>query len=1089
MSDFSPKVIKKVNIMPIPKNFTVYRASAGSGKTFTLVREYLALALQGSDREIDDNFRHILAITFTNKATNQMKERILTTLSDLQENPSDAMAEALCEGLGVKPQELSRHAAVLQKAILHNYSDFSVCTIDSFMNRVVRTFAIDLGLPPRFDISLDDSVVLENAVDSLIADISDEHPELTNVIRTFSLKKMEEGRAFSVRDDILASSQTVMNEDFEQRYALLKDVNLADFYDISEKLKKDNKKFEETAKEKAAVICGRIAKLGLSDDDFKGKSRGAYAFLRKLAEGGCGFSPTDTLQNYLDSGDIANKGTKNVAAVNAFIPDIQTLLEFLAPEVILHSTRNMLLEKIFQVALLKEVRDKVRDYYNENGLVHISENNKLISETVRNEEAPFVFERLGCRYRHFLIDEFQDTSIMQWQNMLPLIENGLAEDRKSLIVGDGKQAIYRFRQGDVEQFQYVLKLPEGKERSITRQRQESVARNGKEENLGTNFRSFSEIVTFNNSFFSFVEKQREESDNGSQLMHDIYVGADAEHPSLAQKVAKDKEGGCVEVQFYDKSSEEHPTPFERIYSAIERLKSAGYEYRDIAILTRKNDTLSDICTNLMLINSERQKEGRGLDNLLFSTAESLKLWNNEDVKFLRSLLGYLDNDTDDVAKLEMSEYLNARGEIRPLSSLLDNKDGFGKVLTEVYPTFDRDWLLSQTLYDCSYELVRIFGVPLTPYVYSFLNFVAGYGAHSRNNLSEFLESLDEVWTTISTKTSDDLNAIQMMTIHKSKGLEFPVVIYYMLPSRDMGKNEMWVNIDKEDVGANPLKISLVGRKKDAASTIFSQQYTEELQKCEIDDLNVLYVALTRPEQQLIVFAADPSTIRSSQYEGVFMNYVKDTSYGFLEVEADRLYRKGNPDFCKKKPQKPSNVYELKTNESQSWAREMRIVGKTSSKLDYDQSDAQQRGNIVHEILSKIGTLDEVEQVRNDFFAEAKLDKELEQQVSTLLHSVLETNEVLPFFDPKYEYKTECEIMLGNKSARPKFFEKKDTIRPDRIVFTGNETWVVDFKTGEKSESYKDQVNGYKAVLEEMGYANVKAFLLYITNNGCRVEEV
>ena len=1074
--------------MPTPKNFTVYRASAGSGKTFTLVREYLALALQGSDREIDDNFRHILAITFTNKATNQMKERILKTLSDLQENPSDAMAEALCKELGVKPQELSRRAAVLQKAILHNYSDFSVCTIDSFMNRVVRTFAIDLGLPPRFDISLDDSVVLENAVDSLIADISDEHPELTNVIRTFSLKKMEEGRAFSVRDDILASSQAVMSEDFEQRYELLKDVNLTDFYDISEKLKKDNKKFEQAAQEKAAAICGRIAKLGLSDDDFKGKSRGAYAFLRKLAEGGCGFSPTDTLQNIIDSGDIANKGAKNVAAVNAFVPDIQSFLKYLGPEVILRSTRNMLLEKIFQVALLKEVRDKVRDYYNENGLVHISENNKLISETVRNEEAPFVFERLGCRYRHFLIDEFQDTSIMQWQNMLPLIENGLAEGRKSLIVGDGKQAIYRFRQGDVEQFQYVLNLPEGKEKSITRQRQEAVARNGKEENLGTNFRSFSEIVTFNNSFFSFVEKQREESANGSQLMHDIYVGADAEHPSLAQKVAKGKEGGCVEVQFYDRGSEEHPTPFERIYSAIERLKSVGYDYKDIAILTRKNDTLSDICTNLMLINNERQKEGRGLEYLLFSTAESLKLWNNEDVKFLRCLLGYLDNDTDDVAKLEMSEYLNARGESRPLSSLLDNKDGFGKVLTEVYPTFDRDWLLSQTLYDCSYELVRIFGVLLTPYVYSFLNFVAGYGAHSRNNLSEFLESLDEVWTTLSTKTSDDLNAIQMMTIHKSKGLEFPVVIYYMLPSRDMGKNEMWVNIDKEDVGANPLKISLVGRKQAAAGTIFSQQYAEELQKCEIDDLNVLYVALTRPEQQLIVFAADPSTVRS-QYEGVFMDYVKDASHGFVEVEADRLYRKGNPDFCKKKPQKPSNVYELKTNESQSWAREMRIVGKTSSKLDYDQSDAQQRGNIVHEILSKIGTLDEVEQVRNDFFAEAKLDKELEQQVSDLLHSVLETKEVRPFFDPQYEYKTECEILLGKDFVRPGCFEKQDVVRPDRIVFAGDETWVVDYKTGEKSDKYKDQVNGYMSVLEEMGYDNVKGFLLYISNNGCNVEEV
>ncbi len=1084
MSDFSPKVIKKVNIMPTPKNFTVYRASAGSGKTFTLVREYLALALAGSDMEIDDNFRHILAITFTNKATNQMKERILDTLSNLQDaairdGKERNMCEALCKGLDIQPAELSRRAALLQKAILHNYSDFAVCTIDSFMNRVVRTFAIDLGLPPRFDISLDDGVVLENAVDSLIADISDEHPELTKVIKSFALKKMEEGKAFSVRDDILASSQTVMNEDFEEKYELLKDVNLADFFDIAEKLKKDNKEFEETAKQKALGLCGRIAALGLSDDDFKGKSRGgAYAFLRKIAEGGCGYSPSPTLQNNLDSGDIANKGAKDMAAVNAFIPDIQQFLQFLDREVVLYSTRGLLLEKIFQVALLKEVRDKIRDYYNENGLVHISENNKLISETVRNEEAPFVFERLGCRYRHFLIDEFQDTSIMQWQNMLPLIENGLAEGRKSLIVGDGKQAIYRFRQGDVEQFQYVLKVPEGNDNTITRQRQAVVARNGQEENLGTNYRSFSEIVTFNNSFFSFVEKQREEGANGSRLMHDIYVGDDDGHPSLAQEVAKDKEGGCVEVQFYDKNDEVQPSPFERIYSAIERLKSVGYDYKDIAILTRKNDTLSDICTNLMLINNERQKEGRGLENLLFSTAESLKLWNNEDVKFLRCLLGYLDNDNDDVAKLGMSEYLNGRGESRPLSSLLDNKDGFGTVLTEVYPTFDRDWLLSQTLYDCSYELVRIFGVPLTPYVYSFLNFVAGYGAHSRNNLSEFLESLDEVWTSLSTKTSDDLNAVQMMTIHKSKGLEFPVVIYYMLPSRDTGKNEMWVKIDEEEVGVNPLKISLVGRKKATGDTIFGEQYVEEMQKCEIDDLNVLYVALTRPEQQLIVFAADQSSIKFPQYEGVFMDYVKDASHGFVEVEADRLYRKGNPDFCKKKEKKPANVYELKTNESQSWARGMRIVGKTKSKLDYHQSDAQQVGNIVHEILSRIGTLDEVEDVKNDFFAEAKLDKEVEQRVSDLLHSVLETKAVRPFFDSQYDYKTECDIM-----------HQGEIVRPDRIVFANGETWVVDYKTGDSKAEHKDQVHGYMSVLKELGYANVKGFLLYISSEGCEVERV
>lgn len=1060
------------------KNFTVYRASAGAGKTFTLVREYLALALQGSDREIDDNFRHILAITFTNKATNQMKERILKTLSDLQESPADDMAKALCEELGVKPQELSRRAAILQKAILHNYSDFSVCTIDSFMNRVVRTFAVDLGLSPSFDISLDDSVVLENAVDMLIADISEERPDLTNVIKSLSLKKMEEGRAFSVRDDILASSKTVMNEDFEEKYDLLKDVSLADFCDIAEKLKKDNKKFEDTAKEKAAEICERIVAIGLSDDDFKGKSRGgAFAFLRNIAEGRDNYSPSPTLQNNLDSGDIANKGTKNAAAVNAVIPDIQLFLEFLDYEVILHSTRAMLLEKIFQVALLKEVRDKIRDYYNENGLVHISENNKLISETVRDEEAPFVFERLGCRYRHFLIDEFQDTSIMQWQNMLPLIDNGLAEGRKSLIVGDGKQAIYRFRQGDVEQFQYVLKSPKGKDGSITRQRQESVARNGQEINLDTNYRSFSEIVKFNNRFFSFLERKLSDTGNGSELMHDIYVGGNEAEPSLAQKVAEGNEGGCVEVHFYKNNDEGQPSEYDKVFDVLVHLKSVGYNYNDIAILTRKNNTLSDLCTNLMQINTERQKEGRGLENLMFSTAESLKLWNNADVKFLRSLLCYLVNDGDGVAKLEIAEYLNDRGEGRFLSLLLENEGDFGRLLSETYPAFDCDWLLSQTLYDCCYELVRIFAVPQTSYVYSFLNYVADYSMYNRNSISEFLDSLGEVWQTLSTKTSDELNAVQMMTIHKSKGLEFPVVIYFMLPGRDTGKNEMWVNIDKEEVGVNPLKISLVGRKKAADGTVFGEQYAEEMQKCEIDDLNVLYVALTRPEQRLYVFAKDPSS-KYKQYEPFFKEFVKDAANGFVEIEEDVLYRKGNPDFFKKNKEKHANVYELKNNDSQSWTRGMRIVGSTASIMQHHVSDAQQVGNIVHDILSRIGTLNEAQKATADFLAQTKMEKDVEERVKALMDSVLHSDEVKRFFSPDYKYKTECEIL------RP-----GEIVRPDRIVFAQNETWVVDFKTGNHDAGYEKQVRGYMAVLKEMGYPDVKGFLMYISDNGCEVEEV
>ena len=1078
--------------MPEQKNFTVYRASAGSGKTFTLVREYLALALAGNgDEAIKDNFRHILAITFTNKATNEMKQRILDTLADLGANPSGNMADALCQELGIQPPELSRRAALLQKAILHNYSDFAVCTIDSFMNRIVRTFAIDLGLSPTFDISLDDRVVLENAVDSLIADIGDEHADLTNVIRRFSLKKMEENKSFNVRKDILTSAQKVMDEDFVAKYGKLEGVQPADFIAIAENLLKNNRDFEQAARAKAKKICDNTAALNLDDDDFNGKSRsGAYAFFRALSRGERYF-PSPTVQNNIDSGNIANSKSDNTDAVLSLVPEMRQALAYITENSQLYMTRKLLLEKVFQVALLKEVRDKIRAYYEENAVVHISENNKLISETVRKEEASFVFERLGCRYRHFLIDEFQDTSIMQWNNMLPLIENGMAEGYKSLIVGDGKQAIYRFRQGDVEQFQYVLQPPDGKGDTFTKQRKMAVARNGQEKKLDTNYRSYKEIVDFNNGFFTSLEGGLASGDNGSPLMNDIYVGDDPAHPSLVQKVADGKEGGYVEVMFYNKDNDEQPSPFERIFDTISHLLSIGFNYKDIAVLTRKNDELSVICSNLLLINEERKKTGQGLDNLMFATAESLKLWNNADAKFLRSALSFLADDSNDVAKVEMAEYLNSRGDGRPLAALIDDKENFAALLAETHPAFDRDWLLSQTLYDCTCELIRIFDVPQTPYVYSLLNYVADYSIYNRNNFNDLLESLDEVWEKLSAKTSNDLNAIQMMTIHKSKGLEFPVVIYYMLPKKESGKDEMWVEIDeKQCPEASPLQISLLTKKKDAAQTVFEEQYRNEVRKCEIDDLNVLYVALTRPEQQLYILAQKPSGKPTAiRYEPFLMDYVKNPANRFSEIETGSVFGKGDPDFCVKKKDKETNITLLRPNNSKSWTKEVRIVGKVSSVMQYHDTQAQQVGNIVHEILSHIGALDEVEKAAANFMADARLDKAVEERVAELLRHIMESDEVRRFFRPDYDYKTECDIMLGKDFNRPPCFNNQDMVRPDRIVFADGETWVVDFKTGNREEKYINQVNGYKAALNDMGYTNVKGYLLYISDKGCEVEEV
>ena len=1097
--------------MPTPKKFTVYRASAGSGKTFTLVREYLALALQGSDREIDDNFRHILAITFTNKATNQMKEKILEYVGALQDpvkRDSDdirPMTKALCEELCVKPQELSRRAAVLQKAILHNYSDFSVCTIDSFMNRIVRTFAVDLGLSPRFEISMDADILLDTAVDKLIDDISSDNTDITDILLKYSRNEMEEGGSFKVRNRIRKASEAIVKEDFLERYKYLKDISLQDFCKYADILRKKNREYEDFVKGVADEICKDIADKGFSDDDFAEKTKGLYSYFRKISDRDfskiCG---TATIKKIIDGDQIAHNSSPRKDEVEALAPKMREAFSKIQSGSKEYVTRKVLLANVFQMALLKDVRDKMTEYYSESEILHISENNKRVSEEVRKEEAPFIFERLGCRYRHFLIDEFQDTSIMQWQNLLPLITNGLSEGHRSLIVGDGKQAIYRFRQGDVEQFQHMITKVPDKASEITRRHYESIIRNGKEVPLGTNFRSCGNIVEFNNHFFTYLEKQLQRTDMKSELMHEIYVGSDEEHPSLAQEVCPGKKNkGYVEIAFFDKDHFADDAPM-HIYKTLCHLKSIGYNYKDIAILSQTKDSLSNINMELAAIN---EREG-SLKDLQFASAESLRLSKNPDSGMLLSLLKYVHNGDEKVHKLEIAEYLSSHGHPQFDCNIFVNEDAFDKAIAEEFPDFNRNLLLSQTLYDCCYNLIRIFGIPQTPYIYTFLNKVADYSVYNRTDLGGFLEWLDDKWSQLSTTTSDDLDAISLMTIHKSKGLENNVIIYYDKKPADH-PDISWVDIDKATLGIGDEDIPNVGvgmvkftQSANLENTFFDEDYLNEKQKKSIDELNLLYVALTRPKRHLYVLAKSTkdkddgkkkkssSGKSSSSLIGILEGYVNADESGFVKEDGKdvSVYSQGDKKFGIEESPVSESCY-LKANTTKPWPERINIVGPTDSIMQPEDTPQQKIGNIVHEILSKIGTLDEVEEVKNDFFAEAKLDKELEQRVSDLLHSVLETNEVRPFFDSKYDYKTECEILLGKDFVRPECFEKQDVVRPDRIVFAGDETWVVDFKTGDKSDKYKAQVNGYMSVLKAMGCDNVKGFLLYISSEGCSVEEV
>ncbi|MBR0074013.1 MAG: UvrD-helicase domain-containing protein [Bacteroidales bacterium] len=1080
--------------MPTPKKFAVYRASAGSGKTFTLVREYLTIAMNGDDSAIRHNFRQILAITFTNKATNQMKERILATLSAMQDpalrdGKEDNMAAALCKALEITDRnELSRRAAILQKAILHNYSDFSVCTIDSFMNRIVRTFAVDLGLSPRFEISMDIDTVLDAAVDKLFADISDEHPDLTRILLQFAKSKMEDGNTFNVYHDLNKASKNIINENILEKLSKLQGITLQQFCNYADTLRKRIRKYEEDILKIAKEIVSNAAEYGFSDNDFSGKTRGTLAYFSKLNNNKEIKLPSSTVIQYVNKDMVLNdSGLRNPKA-QQLKEQVEKAISEISEGYKDYLTHKALMMNVFQMALLKDIKDKMSEYYSENETMLISENNKRVSEQVKNEEAPFIFERLGCRYKHFLIDEFQDTSIMQWQNLMPLLVNGLSEGQRSLIVGDGKQAIYRFRQGDVEQFQHIT-TPPANATDVIKHHYKTIGANCTIEELDTNYRSAGNIVEFNNRFFTFLESQLYQQ-SPNHLMRDIYVGSNPDSPTLVQRVGPGKAGkGYVEVDLIEKERLADEAP-RRIYDILCHLREAGYRYKDVAILSRTNGKLSELNLRLMSIN---EQEGK-LPDLQFSSADSLKLSQNPDSKFLRSLLKYVHDNNNAIAKLEIAEYLFGKGIAEFDSSVFATKGRFEALLAQHFAAYDRDRLLSQTIYDCGCNLVRVFDIPHTPYIYTFLNQIDRYSERNRTNFGHFLEWLDENWNNLSTVTSDDLDAVSLMSVHKSKGLEFDVVIYFM-DNNSNHRETIWVDVDNSKIGMDAsgieqISVGMVNMKKELAETHFCSDYDNEKVKRDIDKLNVVYVAMTRPKLQLYVVAESANTQNDTRqppasHTSLLEAYLKREGTEFVNQsitnsqgeEIAVKYCYGKFERVEKTQSSLQTALPLKTNQTLPWFDRIKIVGRSDSIMQ-PQMEQQQVGNIVHEILSKVGTLDDALEVARKWLAEQKLDKEVSDRVMVLVDSVLRAKDVRRFFDAEYSYKTECDMLC-----------KGEIVRPDRIVFAGNETWVVDFKTGSHVEKYKEQVRGYMAVLEEMGYANVKGFLLYIGDEGCSVEEV
>lgn len=1044
--------------------FIICRASAGSGKTYTLVKQYLQLAFSANERELPSRFARILAITFTNKAANEMKERILRELDNMAAQGTGCpMGEDIGKAMKLNDGTLRHYAEIVRKSILHNYSDFAVCTIDSFVHRLVRTFAHDLGLPMNFDVYLDNTELIQSAVDNLMALAGTEgQEELTEMLCDFAESRMEDGKNYMVEQQLKELAKELFKENTPEYLKDLKSISTAEFRQIHKDLRAENLAWLEQMKAKGAEALKVMQEADVEVGDFFRGNTGAGAYFKKISEGRLD-APNSYAIAYLEGDKLGGSKTPKdkLATLESIKPRLQEIhlgiADLREPGEKKYYTRKLLMKNLYALALMNKMNELVAEFSHENEIVHLSEFNKQINAVVQDEPTPFIYERIGNRYYNYLIDEFQDTSRLQWQNLVPLIENGVGGGHTSLVVGDGKQAIYRFRQGDVEQFVDLPHVDNAVHGRLLEHPGTSIV-----DRLERNFRTAGTVVEFNNSFFDWAIRNRF-GDNDE--LKQIYIG-ESETPDLAQIPMKD--GGYVQVGFWNTKTEPERLWNEMLEDIRMLTEEKGYSLRDITILARNKNTLAEISTFLT---------AQGIDVV---SSESFLLTQSLVVMMMRSLLQYLLDGNDRVAAQRVLLYLYRLGKVKQRYSepfLKTHQDvDLDAILQNEGLTLNCQYLRHLGLYDCCEEALRALqldGIE-SAYTATWLNVVAKYSSAHRQDLAEFLEWFDEKKDTLSTSTANDLDAIQLMTIHKAKGLESPVVMYPVMNRQDK-TDGIWVHIDPEE--GLPLPASMVTPKKDE-HTIFDAEYEEEVRKSDMDNMNVLYVALTRPKEKLMLYCQEPPKTPGKQYTSLLNDFFA-TRDDAKEVRTNVVCL-GENSPKKKKEAETNGIenVELKGVTFPSWSHRIAIAEQASKLFGEVDTTAATRGTQMHELLSMIGSIEDSHNAVEMYCKRNKLADNEKEELMAMLDGMLKQEQVSKFFAPEHACKNECSMVWQG-----------EVLRPDRIVFTPTETWVVDFKTGAPKIEHHDQVMRYCDAIRAMGYPEVRGYLLYIGKDKCQVVHV
>ncbi|MDF1673573.1 MAG: UvrD-helicase domain-containing protein [Vicingaceae bacterium] len=1048
------------------KNFVSYNSSAGTGKTFTLVKEYLKIAL-ATDNTFQ--YRNILAVTFTNKAAAEMKERVLDALkaiagiTKLEGTPQFVLAELVKpieqEGLGVSEEVLKDRSYKVLKSILHNYNDFAISTIDKFTHKIIRTFAHDLQLPLNFNIELGEKEVLKSAIDMLVAQVGN-NDKLTKILVEYAIQKSDDEKSWNIERDLLSFAEKLLKDGNEFHLENIRDLTISDFEDIKKYINKGIKQFETKVKELGEGALKFIDNKGIERNTFSHSDYPNYwSKVMNLED----FSVGKRLASvFEDDKDLFSK-SKPQTQKDLIEENKQELLDlfsgfqdFLKDELSQYIINKEVLKNLYNIAVLNEIEKTINEFKTDNNILNLSDFNKRIAAIVASEPAPFIYERLGEKYQHYLIDEFQDTSITQWHNMLPLVDNSLANGKFNMIVGDAKQAIYRWRGGEVEQIIAFPKVYGHNNNPLLLEREQSIDRNFDQKELATNYRSKAEIVDFTNQFFQSVAPELPEKYN--KLYNELNQGFE-----------KLNIGGGIEVLGFeginDKDSEQVEDYKEKtIGYVLEKVKEClkdEYSLKDIAILCRGNKDAVEISEFLL-------NEGVNV-----VSSESLLLGNSNEVVFVIDLLRYLTNPGDTNYQIKVMRYLTQYVYKEALFEQYQQKGLLG-YLNAKNIDFNFNKIANYSLYELAEELITVFNLnkDVNLYVQFFLDKVHEYASRNDNSVLNFLDWWDLKSEKFSVVIPDGVEAVQVMTIHKSKGLEFPVVIYPFADSAvKRGEDYFWTN----KINIEGLKSAVMPIKEQLSNTIFSGVFEEEMNKAKLDLVNLVYVAFTRPKDRLYIITKKGKSKSKNGSVGDYLNN----------------YCSSNPDnkigdFHYKFGLFNKNVSEVK-NDSDSltitnvvynnWRDKIKISYQAPLVWDVENPETiGEHGTLIHNILAKINVPTDLDGVLASYQLKGLLGIEEVPEIKQKIEDLFTNSTIKGWFENFDELKNERSILLQNG----------ESYQPDRVLVKNDQTIVIDYKTGEQEEKHKEQITNYRNLLSQMGYQNISAQLLYV-NDGSLVE--